>query len=72
MTFTFYNLSDIKNTDILDNVSKQCKAILLHLDIYWIEITDNGFFVDNGNEGFKTNNFTLAVNCLSKFIIDNN
>ena len=76
MKFIYFDLTDIESTDILNNVSPECKAILLddQEGIYWIELTDNGFFVPDGNlgnSGFRTNRFTLAVNYLTSFIIDN-
>ena len=65
------------DTDILENISITCEAILFEEETNcWIEIMNkdsiNVFFVPNGWEGTKTNSIIEAYTALIKYKIDNN
>jgi hypothetical protein len=62
--------NEIYNLDTLDNISADCIGIIQDIEWwnegpYWIEILENGYFVPDGWEGFKTNNLIEAINFLN-------
>jgi hypothetical protein len=63
--------SEIQDKDLLDNICKDTKAILIDEDNCWIEISDNGFFVPCGLNGVRTKDILKARAALIKFKIDN-
>ena len=64
-------VSDIKNYDIIDNISEETLAILIDEDDCWIEVRENGYFVSDWFDGNFTTNILEAVECLQKFKQDN-
>jgi hypothetical protein len=78
MEFVFYLLSEITDTDILDNINDECIGIFLYKESCWFEVrkplenNDNKvFFVDDGWVGTKTNDIIEAMYLTKKFYNDN-
>jgi hypothetical protein len=76
--FQFILATQITNIDILDNLSKECIAILLYKENWWIEIWKPNFYnsykqyyIDNGWIGVKTNDILEAISYLKEFYINN-
>lgn len=63
--------SEITDSDILENISDECEAILLNDEIWWIEVCNGYFYVPDGWQGTKTTHINEAINALIKFKIDN-
>ena len=71
MKLEYIKKENIANTDILDNITPNAIAILLHVDEantnWWIEInSDYSLFVPNGWDGFKTTSICKAVEYLEE------
>lgn len=63
--------SEIKDIDVIQNISENTKALLIDDNNFWIEISDNGFYVPDGHIGFLTRDIDEAVNKLNEFISEN-
>lgn len=64
-------VSSITSCDILDNISKECEAILINEDMFWIEVLEDGFGVNDGWNLNKTKDIKKAVEMLENFIQEN-
>jgi hypothetical protein len=64
-------VSNITSCDILDNISKECEAILINEDMFWIEVLEDGFGVNDGWNLNKTKDIKKAVEMLENFIQEN-
>jgi hypothetical protein len=76
MKLEYIKKENITDIDILDNITDNCNAILLYVDVYgadwWIEINPDGsFYVSDGWIGTKTNSIENAIDALKKVIKDN-
>jgi hypothetical protein len=62
----FILLSQIIDTDILNNVSDNCKALLIDENDFWIEVLEDGsFLVNDGLRKLPTTNiFEAYINYL--------
>ena len=73
MKLEFIKREEISDIDIINNISEKTVAILLHDEIYWIEVyADGSFGVNNGWSYDYTTNILEAIELLNKFINDNN
>lgn len=73
MTLEYIKKENIANMDLLDNITPNAIAILLHVDEnkvdWWIEINpDFSLYVPDGCIGFKTTSICEAVNQLQRMI----
>ena len=73
MKLEYIKKENIANMDILDNITPNAIAILLHVDEnkvdWWIEINhDFSLYVPDGCIGFKTTSIFEAVNQLQRMI----
>lgn len=58
----FIELSEVKNIDILDNVSPNCKAILNDEDDFYIQILEDGrFYIFDGLNNLYFDNIFEAI-----------
>lgn len=63
--------SEIKDIDVIQNIYENTKALLIDDNNFWIEISDNGFYVPDGHTGLLTKDINEAINKLSKVIFEN-
>jgi hypothetical protein len=66
----FYLKKDIPIWDIAENVKEGSTAILLD-ELWWIELTEEGFYVPDGWSGLTTPNFNEALTYLERIIKEN-
>lgn len=68
---TLLLVTDIENTDILENIENDTIAVLVDEDDCYIEIKPTGYYVSDGLTGNSSTNLLVAIACLKNFKKDN-